>query len=256
MQGSLDDRAALSELIADSQAIVHCAGAVRGSSLAQFRRSNLDGTRNLLEAAADRPANVRLLMISSLAAREPQLSWYAQSKREGENLVTSSDGDWCVLRPPAVYGPGDEEMQAVFASMRQGLALVPGSVAARNSLIHVTDLVAAMLACLEAADAGSQVLYACDGKPGGYDWKELAEIAATVFERRVRTLRVPGPLLDTFAAVNLSLARLTGRAPMLTPLKLKELRFPDWVVDNREITACTGWTPSIGLRQGLAESAL
>ena len=257
--GTLADRSALTALVEGCQAIVHCAGAVRGSSLQQFRRSNTEGTRNLLEASVARPQGVRLLLVSSLAAREPQLSWYAQSKREGENLVAESGGDWCILRPPAVYGPGDEEMQSIFDAMRRGIAPVPGSPTARNSLIHVTDLASAMLACLQSREARGKVLYACDGKPNGYDWTELAAIAAEVYRRPVRSLRLPTPLLDAVAAINLALARLTGRAPMLTPGKLRELRFSDWVVDNTEITACTGWTPRVGLRQGLealAASAL
>ena len=45
-----------------------------------------------------------------------------------------------------MYGPGDEEMKAIFDAMRRGVAPVPGDPAARNSLIHVTDLVAAMRA--------------------------------------------------------------------------------------------------------------
>jgi nucleoside-diphosphate-sugar epimerase len=239
----------------ECQAVVHCAGAVRGSSIERFRQVNTDGTRRLLEACSGRPGSVRFLHISTLAAREPQLSWYAQSKREAEDLVTASPGDWCILRPPAVYGPGDEEMKAIFDAMRRGIAPVPGDPAARNSLIHVSDLVAAMRACLEDEGARGRILTLCDGKDNGYDWEELAAVAAAVFQRRVRLVRLPRSLLDSVAAVNLFLARLTGRAPMLTPRKLNELRFPNWVVDNEEISACTGWAPRIGLRQGLAELA-
>lgn len=52
------------------------------------------------------------------------------------------------------------------------------------------------------------------------------------------------------AGVNLRLARITGRAPMLTPAKLRELRHPDRVVDNQTMAA-TGWIPKINLQQGL-----
>ena len=251
IHGTLHDIEAIAALVRDCSAIVHCAGAVRGSSLKQFRLSNTDGTRRVLSARAAHCPDARLLLISSLAAREPQLSWYAQSKREGEELVTAGEDDWCVLRPPAVYGPGDQEMQAIFDLMQRGIALVPGERTARNSLIHVSDLVAAMLACLTADGARGQVLSLGDGKPGGYDWQELAEIAAEAYGRPVRLVHPPGPVLDAIARVNLWLARATGRAPMLTPAKLRELRFPDWVVDNREITSRTGWTPQWTLLDGL-----
>lgn len=249
--GHLHDRQALAQLVAGSQAIVHCAGAVRGSSLEQFRRINSEGTQNLLVARAGHAPSAQFLLISSLAAREPHLSWYARSKREAEELVADSAGHWCVLRPPAVYGPGDVEMKTVFDLMKRGIALVPGEPTARHSLIHVDDLVTAIGECLKVEATRSKVLTACDGKTDGYDWLELAAIAAEIYRRPVRLLRPPGVLLDAVATVNLSLARLTGRAPMLTPGKLRELRFDNWVVDNSEITACTGWTPKIGLREGL-----
>jgi nucleoside-diphosphate-sugar epimerase len=259
VQGTLEDHDALLALLSDCDAVVHCAGAVRGSNLEQFRRINVEGTRRLLSVRAARRPTSRLLLISSLAAREPQLSWYAQSKAEAEALVTAEPGNWCVLRPPAVYGPGDEEMRAIFDLMRRGIALVPGKASARSSLIHVSDLVAAMLACLTTDGARGRVLTLGDDKPGGYDWREIADIAAEVYGRRVRLVQLPGPALNAVAVTNLCLARATGRAPMLTPRKLNELRFPDWVVDNREITGITGWTPRIPLRDGLrslSESAL
>ncbi|HBO12917.1 MAG TPA: epimerase, partial [Halieaceae bacterium] len=65
-------------------------------------------------------------------------------------------------------------------------------------------------------------------------------------------LPLPRLLLDLVASGNLASARLLGRAPMLTPSKLRELRHPDWVADNAAITAATGWRPAIGLAAGLA----
>ena len=65
--------------------------------------------------------------------------------------------------------------------------------------------------------------------------------------------------MDAVAWSNLLLSRLLRRSPMLTPRKLRELRFPDWTVDNEAITASTGWSPQIGLADGLqalVESAL
>ena len=259
VSGTLHDVDAMTNLVRGCGAIVHCAGVVRGRNLEQFRAINTDGTRRLLVARKSYCPDTRLLLVSSLAAREPQLSWYSRSKREGEDLVTAADNDWCVLRPPAVYGPGDEEMQAIFDLMQRGIALVPGRASARNSLVHVSDLVEAMLACLEAPASRGQVLSLCDGKARGYDWGELAATAATIYQRPVRLVHPPGPLLDAVAWSNLLLSRLLRRSPMLTPRKLRELRFPDWTVDNEAITASTGWSPQIGLADGLqalVESAL
>jgi nucleoside-diphosphate-sugar epimerase len=252
--GDLADPGALRELVADSAAVIHAAGAVRGGSQRAFDAVNVDGTAAVIEAVRALTDHPRLLLLSSLAAREPQLSWYAKSKRAAEALLErESTLDWIILRPPAVYGPGDREMLPVFRLMSRGLATVPGSPEARLSLIHVSDLVRAVVACLETAATRHQTLSLCDGKPGGYDWRELAAMTGAVAGRPVRLWAVPAPLLDLVARINLSLASVTGRAPMLTPPKLRELRHPDWVVDNADITDLTGWQPAVGLRAGLSE---
>lgn len=252
VKGDLDDDAALAELVAGAGAVVHGAGAVRGACQADFDAVNVRGTSNLLRAVAANAPQARFLLLSSLTAREPQLSWYGQSKADSEKLLAAYPAlDWVVLRPPAVYGPGDREMLPVFRAMARGLATVPGSPEARASLIHVSDLVAGILACLRSGECREQTLYLHDGKAGGYDWREMAAIAGQVWRRRVRLWQVPRWLLDAVARVNLALARRTGRAPMLTPAKLRELRHPDWSVDNDRISALTGWKPAIQLRQGL-----
>jgi nucleoside-diphosphate-sugar epimerase len=252
VQGDLHNPTALEQLVAGSDAVIHSAGAVRGSSQQAFDQVNVAGTAALLDAINTLDNNPRLLLLSSLAAREPHLSWYAQSKRGGEELLQkATDLDWVIVRPPAVYGPGDKEMLPVFQMMARGLATVPGSLESRTSLIHVSDLVNAIIACLLSENTRHQTLSLCDDQEGGYSWQDMAAVAGTTWNRRVRLWRVPSWLLDTVAALNIRLARLTGSAPMLTPAKLRELRHPDWVVDNRAITAATGWTPQIGLREGL-----
>jgi nucleoside-diphosphate-sugar epimerase len=250
--GDLGDPDALRRLVSGCSAVVHAAGVVRGASRRDFDRVNTDGTAALCDVVAQTAPSARLLVLSSLAAREPALSWYAASKRAAEERVAASGLDWTILRPPAVYGPGDQEMRAVFRTMARGLAPVPGSPAARVSLIHVEDLARAILACLCSPQTRHRTLCLDDGKRGGYDWEELASVAGDVYGRKVHLLRVPGLLLDGVAGLNLQLARLRGRAPMLTPAKLRELRHPDWTVDNAEISALTDWRPSIRLRAGLA----
>ncbi|WP_206046944.1 NAD-dependent epimerase/dehydratase family protein [Mangrovimicrobium sediminis] len=250
--GDLSDRAALGRLVEDAAAVVHAAGAVRGACAADFDRVNVAGTEAVCAALAAAAPQARLLLVSSLAAREPQLSWYAHSKRAAEEVVHSAPvQDWVIVRPPAVYGPGDREMLPVFNAMRRGWAPVPGACEARFSLVYVDDLCRALADCLASPAAAGGTFTPCDGHPGGYDWREACAIAAEVFKRPVRPLVVPAPLLNAVAATNLGLARLRGSLPMLTPPKLRELRHTDWTADNAGLTEVTGWRPAIDLRAGL-----
>ncbi len=113
IQGSLADSESVARLVQGAEAVIHCAGAVRGASQEQFDRVNVAGVARLARAARHSRPMPRFLLISSLAAREPQLSFYAASKRGGEEVLrsTAQGMPWCVLRPPAVYGPGDREMR-------------------------------------------------------------------------------------------------------------------------------------------------
>jgi nucleoside-diphosphate-sugar epimerase len=252
--GDLQNTAALQQFVAGSDAIVHAAGAVRGGSQADFDQVNVAGTAALLSAIKVQSHRPRLLLLSSLAAREPDISWYAHSKRDSERLLEQTpDLDWIIMRPPAVYGPGDKEMLPIFQWMGRGIAFVPGSAEARISLIHVADLVAAIMACLHSPETRHQTLSLSDGKADGYNWHEMAGMAGATWARRVRLCRVPAWLLDTVAQLNIRAAGITGSAPMLTPPKLRELRHKDWVADNGAICAKTEWTPTITLPEGLAE---
>lgn len=252
--GGLDNEAALQRLMLGCTAVVHVAGLVRGRNAADFSPVNVEGAARVARLALALPRPPRLILISSLAAREPALSAYAASKRKGEEaLVALCEGNalsWAVLRPPAIYGPGDRELLPLFRLMARGITLLPGVPGARLSLLHVGDLGKAVVALLASDARGIFELH--DGHAHGY---ALEEVAATITRitgrgRGVR-IRLPGAILRAVAAANLAASRLFGYQPMLTPGKVNELRHPDWVCDNTELTRATGWQPVHSLENGL-----
>lgn len=251
--GSLSDIDALRRLLEGAQALVHCAGAVRGLTRADFDRVNVEGVQALLDATEP---TQRVVHISSLAARHPDLSHYAASKLAGEQRVTGQlpPQRQVVLRPPAVYGPGDRELRPLLDRMMQGLALLPGPPGARFSLLHVDDLARAV-GCLLSGEAGwGQTHEPDDGHRQGYSWRDLLDAVARLRGGPVRAVRVPGPLLSALGVCNELMARLAGRAPMLTRGKARELRWPDWVAGgNASLLGC-GWQPAIALDQGLRDT--
>lgn len=251
--GALTDRAAIAHLLAGAQALVHCAGAVRGATYGDFERVNVTGTQVLLDAAAP---TLRVLHISSLAARHPQLSHYAASKRAGELRVmgTLPADRRVVLRPPAVYGPDDRELRPLLNAMLRGIAIVPGPREARFSLLHVDDL-ARLVACLLAGDAGWGAIHEPDdGHPGAYTWADLLAAVGRLRGHPVRWVPLPGALLSALGAGNELLSRLVGRAPMLSRGKARELRWPDWMAAGNASLAATAWRATTDLAAGLRDT--
>jgi nucleoside-diphosphate-sugar epimerase len=207
----------------------------------------------LVQVATEQHRVPRFLLISSLAAREPHLSPYAASKRQGEDVLAKGAGEmvWAALRPPAVYGPGDTELLPLFRWMGRGIAPVLGSRNARFSLLYVEDLAQAVLKWLDSGSSEQQPFELHDGHPEGYTWRDVVYTASRFYGRSVLRVRVPVFILQLLAALNMIGAGVIGYAPMLTFGKIREFRHPNWVCDNTELSRQTGWTPRISLEEGL-----
>lgn len=255
VRGSLEDARSLAELMVGAQAVIHCAGAVRGRGAESFHTVNVDGSRRVMEAVVQSGTCERFLHMSSLAARHPELSWYSRSKAAAEEAVLCAAGTVSVgiFRPTAVYGPGDRELQPLFTWLMRGLLVRLGAGEAHLSFVHVFDLAAAATQWITAPVAKPATYEISDGTPGGYSWKGLANIGADIRQARVWQIRVSIRLLKAIAQVNLALSYLLPRAPMLTTSKVNELIHPDWTCSNTAISAAIGWVPQIKLRRALQD---
>jgi nucleoside-diphosphate-sugar epimerase len=256
IQGDLEDMESLRRLLEGVDAVIHCAGAVRGATREQFNRINADGVSRIAQAAMDQHPAPRFLLISSLAAREPHLSHYAASKRLGETLLSEKFDrlPWTIYRPCAVYGPGDREILPVFRWMEKGIAPVFGDGSSRFSLLYVQDLVEAVVQWLDRNCCRSGTYELHDGHPGGYSWHEVIDTIQQLRVRSIFRIKIPLALVKPAAAFNLFAARTCGYAPMLTPGKVRELYHPNWVCDNKALQTATGWSPKTLLTEGLQQT--
>jgi nucleoside-diphosphate-sugar epimerase len=253
IEGDLDDRQSLNRLVKGVDAVVHCAGAVRGATREQFNRVNADGLARLVQATISQKPAPRLLLISSLSAREPHLSHYAGSKREGEKVLAerSHQLSWTIFRPCAIYGPGDREILPIFKLMARGIAPIVGSGNGRFSLIYVNDLAEAVAKWIDSACCQSGTYELHDGNPKGYSWHDVIDTFQQLRTKAVVRLKIPTGLVKLVAAINLVAARIIGYAPMLTPGKVRELSHSDWTCDNAALKDDAGWSPRILLAEGL-----
>ncbi len=254
--GDLGDRASLKRLVAGADAIVHCAGAVRGASQEDFDRINVGGVARLAQVAAAQNPKPRFLLLSSLAAREPHLSFYAASKQNGEKALVSHSGNmfWGVFRPPAVYGPGDREMLPLFQWMFRGIAPLIGSDQNRLSLLYVGDLADAIISWLDNGKKSQRVYELHDGHRSGYSWQEIIDIVECLNGKSVFRANIPVSFVKLAASVNLMASRIFGGSPMLTPGKVRELVHANWVADNDQLSSETGWVPKVLLAEGLRQT--
>lgn len=249
--GALDRPETLDELMREADVALHIAGVVNAPDRAGFEAGNGAGTAAMI-AAMKRAGLRRLVHLSSLAARECDLSHYCWSKSLAEDHVLSSGLDWTMIRPPAIYGPRDTEFRELLRVARHGLLPVPPR--GRSSLIHVRDLARLLvLLCGKGGDVHhGKVWEVDDGASGGLSHTELAAAFGRALGRRVIALPLPRPILMGFARFD---RLMRGSRAKLTPDRVAYMYHPDWVANPVMKPPGDFWTPEITADKGLAEAA-
>ncbi|WP_245620039.1 NAD-dependent epimerase/dehydratase family protein [Phenylobacterium immobile] len=229
--GDLSDPVALARLCAGADVVVHNAGLIAGSD-EDFRKVNVEATARLATFVAG-----HMVLVSSLAARAPELSPYAASKRAGETAALKALGPerLTVARPPAIYGPGDRETLRLFHAALKSPILPVLNPSARVAVVHVRDAARQIAALVGARAPG--VFALSDGRPEGYSWKQLMMAAAEACGRHPPVMRLPHCALYAMAWAD-GLARHWRKGPpLLTFGKVNELTFLDWGIPTSEQAA-------------------
>lgn len=249
IEGSLENPDSLSRLVDGAETVIHVAGVINATDAAGFGAGNVAGTKALLESAT--AAGVpRFVHVSSLAAREPGLSLYGASKARSEALVQASGLPFAIVRPPAVYGPGDRETLELFRMAKRGLILLPPG--GRLSLIHADDL-ARLLLALAGPDAPSGLtVEPDDGRDQGWSHREFGAALGNAVGTRPRMVAAPRRLVSIAAHCD---RLLRGAKAKLTPDRAAYFCHPDWVAQRARGVPDTLWQARIPTEQGLADTA-
>lgn len=214
--GDITEPASLPAAVAGVDAIVHCAATTSETSpdLAASRRTNVDGTRHLLDVAAAHDVS-RFVFISSQSAMPANTGAYGTTKLEAERLVGGAGVAFTTLRPSTVYGLGARGLFAKIAGFVQRLPVIPiiGDGRQRFRPIYVDDVAAAILACLTSERTIGRT-YDLGGLDG-VSFAEFIDGIGDLYDRHPPKLRLPIPLC-------MALARISGLV----------LRHPPLTVDN------------------------
>jgi len=254
--GDLSNRRALRALVDGADVIVHAAGLIKARTSAAFEAVNVRGTANLAGAIEERGAIARVLLVSSMAAREPELSTYARTKRAAEQLLGTLLNRRCqltIVRPCAIYGPWDRETLTIFRAVEYHIFLRPRIAHGRVAVIHAVDAAAAIAVLCEQNSCHS-LFELTDERTQGYSWDEIVGTAETAMNSKALVIPLPGPVVRAAAAVSLAAAKLLRRTPMFTPEKAREILHADWGSKAESQPPRSLWRPEIGLAQGFGDT--
>lgn len=269
-----DSLAAWREAVSGCDVVVHLAalahqtGAAGTGRWAEFCRANVELTHTLARATLSSDVK-RLVFLSSVAAMcarsavvvdeytpcDPQDD-YGRSKFEGERALRSelegSAVDWCVLRAPLVYGPGNPgNMARLLRLITTGFPLPFGAIRNRRSFLYVDNLVDALLTVVRhPADIAGTYLIS-DGSD--FSTPELVSALAAACGQRVRLVGVPLVLLRRLGQLG-DLAQRVLRIPggfdsysvdrLVGSLQVNSARFRD----------VFSWDPPINVQDALVRT--
>jgi len=276
VHGDLDAGAALAELCRGADAVLHLAAHVGDQGTPEeFERVNVQGTRNVVEAAAASGVK-RFVHLSSVAVygRPAQgrvtEDWhtrtiglpYEDTKTEAERLAFRRGAllglQVTAVRPPVIYGPYDRNFmpRAIEAIRRRRFLLIDGGKAPFNVVWvdHVVDVL--LLAAEHPAAVGQafNVMDEVDSLPPSV--RRVGEIIAGACGLPRPLLSVPAPAARVIARGvehAWKAAGLAGPAP-ITPFVVTLLT-REVVYDSSKAVALLGWGPKIRAADGLARAA-
>ena len=263
--GSLGDADSLHKALDGVDVLIHCAGKTKAVKTREYYAVNADGTRNLVKAARAFEGGLKhLIYISSAAVSGPgtpqrparedapprPVSDYAKSKMLAEEFVRENARiPYTILRPSAVYGPGDRDFLVLFKMARRHLLPLTAGGRQSVSLIFARDVARAVAMCIGEQRAQGKTYHLAHPTPCTV--KHLAEQVAEALGVWALQFPVPALLLYPVCALHEVAARLSGRPSILNMQKIPEYRAGGWVCATDKIREDLGFAPGVSLQEGL-----
>jgi len=228
VQADLQDPDSLTQAVAGQQVIYHLAAVARAVRIETFEEVNLFGFANLLQSAI-------------AAGGEPKVVFVS-------------------FRPPIVLGPHDPRGFEMFKLIeRWGVHFNPSMKNQEYSVIHVTDLCAALI----AVAANGQSVTPQDSSAGVYfaggdeivSYQQLGSMIGQALGKR-STFNFPvfRPILRLIGGFNTMVGKLTGSPKFMNYDKVRDVTAGSWAIENQKLKTETGFELSTSLAQRISQT--
>lgn len=271
IRGEVYDEATLQQAAEGVNFIFHLAAAFRQEQddLEAYRQVHLNSTQILARLVTDKPEFRCFLHVSTIGVhghveveradesyRFAPGDDYQLSKLEAEQWISEygqkTGLPYTIIRPGAIYGPGDERLLKLFRMAKKGIVLMLGKGRGMYHLVHVDDLTNVMLIAAVSEAALGQVFIGAANEP--ISIIDMGKTIGRHIGTRPRAIRLP--LWPFLLAADISKA-IFPRLGMKPPLYRRRVGFymKDRQFDNRKIRELLGYEPRYDNETGLAETA-
>ena len=252
--------------LAEIDTVFHCAGLTKARNRQDYFLVNSESCRPFYEALKQYGKNLKAVVhLSSLAAVGPAepgqiidekspcnpITYYGQSKLSGEQIALefASDLPIYIIRPPVVYGPREKNFFLYLKSIRRGWCIRIGKMERHLSLIHVHDLVAAMINMVDAESSQDNGYLVTDGN--NYPWDDVAKLAMQSLKVKARVFTLSEKNLKRAAMLSEAVAGLMQHTPLLDRQRVLDICQSSWVASPQKFFDQLGFVAQYDLARGL-----
>jgi nucleoside-diphosphate-sugar epimerase len=263
--GSVTDREAVARSMQGAHVVMHVAAAFRetGAPDALYKEVNVGGTRIVVEEC--RKAGVQKLIYCSTQGVHGNIDnppgdenspiapedYYQQTKYEGEGEVRAHAGDleYTILRPTAIYGPGDpERFYMIFRRVAKGRFVMFGSGRTFYHPVYIDNLVDAFVLAMKPGIGSSEVYIIADEEY--FPINELVKRVGKALNVNVSVPHLPILPLMVVGHVCERVCKPFGINPPIFPRRV------DWFRQVRafkidKAKRDLGYVPRVGIDEGL-----
>lgn len=251
--------------------IFHVAAAFRQAKVKKqdYYNVHVQSTKLLASAALNNPNFKRFIHVSTIGVhghidhppadenyRFAPGDDYQITKAEAElwfrEFATKNNLPFSVIRPSAIYGPGDRRLLKLFKMATKPLFPLLGSGKCLYHLIHVEDLCEAMILAAVHPNANGEVFIVGDESP--IPTEEIARIAASVYRKSFLVIRLPVGPFFMLADICEFVCRPFGIEP---PIYRRRVAFftKDRAFNTNKLRNVLGYTYRHQTREGIRETA-
>lgn len=249
--------------------IIYNVGCTQSLTRSDYHKVNYQYLKNFIEslqAIALYPN--KFLFTSSLSVHHPisrcgcafinenddqnPITTYGRSKMKAEEYLNSiSNFPILIVRPTAVYGPGDLNFLGLIKSIKNHIEIYPVRKDQSLSLIFIDDLVDAYYLLLQNNNAIGAYLIS-DGK--AYNIGQLYTTIKKILGSKTIKLVIPYSMLKFLAWNNEIIDRIKGKASIFNREKVNDLAAESWVCDTYKLQKEIAFKPKYSLEMGMQKT--
>jgi len=270
VRGDLEDVDAIRNAVKGIDTVFHIAAMYREAGLpeSRYHEVNAGGTENLLKASLEN--NVKKFVHCSTIGVLGNISSppgdeetpynpgdeYQRSKMEGEIAALKYNREFglpvTVVRPAAIYGPGDMRLFKLFRMVARRRAIILGSGETLYHMVYIADLVRGFLLAAETERAVGEVFII--GGEGYVTLRKLYEMIALALGMRLTLYSLP---LKPVMAVATIMEKILPPFGISPPLYRRRVDFfsKNRAFDISKAKDILGYNPEHSMEAGIAETA-